>query len=181
MIKKAEYEQIKKEVLERLDQAKIILTEEEKNNIEIADFGLEDIYIIGLQLITYINTNRVCVKELILLPNQTCPEHYHPPFNDYEGKEETFRCRQGEVYLYVEGEPTENPKVKPPKETADYYSVFKEIHLMPGEQYTINENTKHWFKAGNEGAIISEFSTPSYDERDIFTNPNITREPEVER
>lgn len=33
----------------------------------------------------------------------------------------------------------------------------------------------HWFKAGEEGAIVSEFSTPSFDEFDTYENPNIKR------
>ena len=46
---------------------------------------------------------------------------------------------------------------------------------MPGEQYTIDPGIKHWFKAGDEGAVVSEFSSPSYDEYDVFTNPEINR------
>jgi len=46
--------------------------------------------------------------------------------------------------------------------------VWHEIYLRPGEQYTLKEQTRHWFQAGPEGAVISEFSTPSFDEADIF-------------
>ncbi|MGD1821607.1 MAG: D-lyxose/D-mannose family sugar isomerase [Pleomorphochaeta sp.] len=52
--------------------------------------------------------------------------------------------------------------------------------LNPGEQYTIYPNTLHWFQAGDEGAVVSEFSTTSYDETDIFTNLNIKRIPTVD-
>ena len=47
--------------------------------------------------------------------------------------------------------------------------------LQPGQQYTIAPNTLHWFQAGDEGAIVSEFSTRSRDEFDIFTDPRIRR------
>ena len=50
-----------------------------------------------------------------------------------------------------------------------------EILLLPGEQYTIMPNTKHWFQAGAEGAVISEFSSNSDDASDVFTDPNIKR------
>ena len=50
-----------------------------------------------------------------------------------------------------------------------------EIILSAGEQYTIEPNTKHWFQAGDEGAVVSEFSSPSDDASDIFTNPTIQR------
>ena len=36
------------------------------------------------------------------------------------------------------------------------------------------------FQSGPEGAIVSEFSTPSHDELDIFTDPRIDRMPVVE-
>ena len=42
-------------------------------------------------------------------------------------------------------------------------------------------NTWHWFQAGEEGAIISEFSTKSRDETDIFCDDRIKRIPEVEQ
>jgi D-lyxose ketol-isomerase len=58
--------------------------------------------------------------------------------------------------------------------------VFHEIALRPGEQYTIPPDTLHWFQAGPEGAVVSEFSSRSTDENDIFTNPEIRRETVVE-
>lgn len=176
MISKEDFEKAKTKAAEYFEKAHIIITEDEKSRIEVADFGLGDLWNTGLEILTYVNTARVCAKELIVLPYQTCPEHRHPRINDNEGKEETFRCRYGTVYLYIDGEPTENRAVKPPKGT---YSVFHEIKLTEGQQYTLLPNTKHWFKAGSNGAVVSEFSTSSYDEGDIFTDENIKRIPEV--
>jgi len=150
--------------------AGIVLRDDEKKAVEIADFGLGDFEKEGLSLITYVNTENVCAKEMILLPNQTCPEHYHPE------KEETFRCRKGSVYLYVAGEPTGNIKADVPGE---YYTVFKEIVLHPGDQYTLTPKTWHWFQGGEKGAIVSEFSTTSTDDEDLFRDPGIVREPET--
>src|SRR5689334_5162542 len=99
---------------EYLRRAGIVLSLEEAQNIEVADMGLGELETTGLQLITYVNTERVCAKELVLFPRQTCPEHRHPPIGDDPGKEETFRCRSGTVYLYVEGSPTPNPAARPP-------------------------------------------------------------------
>lgn len=176
-MKKSEYLSQVEKALGYYEKANIVLTEEEKNRIEVADFGLGRINEIGLQLLTYINTARVCAKEMVLLPWQACPEHRHIPTNGIEGKEETFRCRYGKVYLYVEGGNRTDVSVKLP-DTA--LTAFKERVLLPGEQYTIMPNTKHWFIAGDEGAVISEFSTHSTDETDIFTDENITREPLIE-
>jgi D-lyxose ketol-isomerase len=92
---------------------------------------------------------------------------------------ETFRCRSGLVWLYVEGEPAAYPKATVPAGDEAWYTVFHEIELRPGDQYTIPPDTLHWFQAGPHGAIVSEFSSTSRDESDIFTDPRIRRAPEV--
>ncbi len=161
--------------LRMFDEAGIVLTEAEKASIEIAGFGLDDLLNQGLELITYVNTDRYCAKDLVLFPGQTCPEHKHPPVGSDPGKMETFRCRSGKVLLYIEGEPTSPIQGIVPSGSEAYYTVFHEIELLPGEQFTIPPNTLHWFQAGSEGAIVSEFSSTSRDESDIFTDPNIRR------
>src|ERR671933_265385 len=109
-----------------LAEAGVVLTPEEQSAIEVTDFGLGRLEEIGLQLVVYVNTDRVCAKELVLFPHQTCPEHRHPPVDGH-----------GDVLL------------------------------RPGEQFTIMPDTLHWFRAGDEGAIVSEFSTRSRDETDV--------------
>jgi len=179
MLSKEEYNYYKKKVLNFFDESNIILSEKEKENIEIADFGLERLNEFGLQLIEYINTERVCSKDLVLFPKQICPEHIHPDIGGLPGKEETFRCRYGQVYLYINGKFTPDPKASIPKDKKKYFTVWHEISLHPGEQFTIPPNTLHWFQSGKEGAIISEFSTKSTDENDIFTDPHIQRIPKI--
>ena len=138
-----------------LADAGIVLTPAERDAIEVADFGLGRLEEIGLALVVYVNTERVCAKELVLLPGQRCPEHRHPPADGDPGKEETFRCRGGSVRLHVDG--------------------HGDVVLRPGGQFTIPPNTLHSFEAGDEGAIVSEFSTRSRDETDVFTDPRIRR------
>ncbi|MGC8669055.1 MAG: D-lyxose/D-mannose family sugar isomerase [Chthonomonadales bacterium] len=179
MITREQYEAAVRKAKEYLTKACIVLTPEEANRIEVADFGLGDLERTGLEIVTYVNTERCCAKELVLFPHQTCPEHRHPPIDGDPGKEETFRCRWGTVYLYVPGEPTPNPQAKPPEGSEAYFTVKHEVKLTPGDQYTLYPNTLHWFQAGPEGAIVSEFSTRSRDESDVFTDPRIVREPEV--
>ena len=157
-------------------KANIIVRDDEE--IEVADFGLNRVEEIGLQICVYVNTERVCAKEMVLLPFQTCPEHWHIPSYGREGKEETFRCRYGKVYLYVEGEGScDSIHAKLPNTKT---TVYHEIVLNPGEQYTLMPETKHWFQAGENGAVISEFSTTSTDETDIFTDEEIVRIPQIE-
>ena len=141
-----------------LAEAGIVLTPREREQIEVADFGLGRLREVGLQLLVYVNTDRYCAKELVLYPGQLCPEHRHPPFGGGPGKEETFRVRAGEVTLWVGDE---------------------ELLLRPGEQYTIPPDTLHRFQAGPDGAVVTEFSSTSRDDLDVFTDPAITRAPEV--
>jgi D-lyxose ketol-isomerase len=155
----------------------IVLTDEEEGRLEIADFGLGQLDRIGLQLLTYVNTSRVCAKEIVLKPRQICPEHRHPPVLAEDGKEETFRCRRGTVYLYVEGVAAAAPRADLTEQERASFSVWREVVLTPGLQHTIMPNTKHWFQAGDEIAVVTEFSTRSTDENDIFTDPRIVRRP----
>jgi D-lyxose ketol-isomerase len=138
-----------------LAAAGIVLTERERAELEVADLGLGQLEEVGLQLVVYVNNDRYCAKELVLFPHQLCPEHRHPPVDDDPGKQETFRVRSGEVTLFVAG--------------------HGEMTLRPGDQFTIPPDTLHWFRAGDEGAIISEFSSRSRDEHDVFTDPRIVR------
>src|ERR1043166_5275538 len=126
-----------------LAEAGIVLTPLEREQIEIADFGLGRLEEVGLQIVVYVNTDRVCAKELVLFPHQRCPEHRHPPVDGEPGKEETFRVRRGAVNLHVEG--------------------AGDIVLAPGEQYTPPPTPLPSFGAGDGGAIVSEFSTTSRD------------------
>ena len=164
----------KEKVFQAFLEPNIVFTSDELNNIEYADFGLSNFENEGLNLIVYENNDRYCAKEMVLLPNQTCPEHLHPDRNGSPGKQETFRCRKGSVYLIVEGK-SGDVKAKVPNGKESFYTVKHEILLLPGEQYTIMPNTKHWFQAGAEGAVISEFSSNSDDASDVFTDPNIKR------
>ena len=93
-----------------LAEAGIVLTPAEREAIEIADFGLGDLERYGLQIVVYVNTERVCAKELVLFPGQACPEHRHPPVGGEPGKEETFRVRRGSVLLWVDGAGRDRPR-----------------------------------------------------------------------
>jgi D-lyxose ketol-isomerase len=140
---------------EQLTAAGIVLTDAERGAIEVADFGLSRLREQGLMLLVYVNTDRYCAKELVLYPGQECPEHRHPPFDGTPGKEETFRCRRGLVTLRVAGE---------------------ELVLKPGDQHTIPPDTLHSFRAGPDGAVVTEFSSTSRDELDVFSDPSVRRE-----
>jgi D-lyxose ketol-isomerase len=75
----------------------IRITEEETNKIDVVDFGLGHLDAEGIQVLTLVQTERISVKVLVLMPNQTEPEHWHPPVGDDPGKEETIRVVCGTV------------------------------------------------------------------------------------
>jgi D-lyxose ketol-isomerase len=175
VLSQAEIVAARRRAAEILAGAGTVLTAEERETIEIADFGLSRLDEIGLEVVVYVNTDRYCAKELVLFPRQTCPEHRHPPFEGTPGKEETFRCRTGVVYLYIEGEPAPSPAARLADADRAAFTVWHEIALHPGEQYTIPPETLHWFQAGDEGAIVSEFSSTSRDDLDVWTDPRIRR------
>jgi len=158
MITREEQQAAREYAAKELAAAGVALAGDERERIEVADFGLGELRTTGLMLLVYVNTDRYCAKELVLYPRQICPEHRHPPFSGTPGKEETFRCRRGSVELWVAGD---------------------RIPLEPGEQFTIPPDTLHWFQAGDEGAVASEFSSASRDDLDIFTDPRIVRAPRV--
>ena len=158
MITREEQRAAQEYAVEELAAAGIVLTGDELERIEVADFGLGELRTTGLMLLVYVNTDRYCAKELVLYPGQVCPEHRHPPFEGTPGKEETFRCRRGSVELWVDGQ---------------------RFRLQPGEQHTIPPDTLHWFQAGEEGAVVSEFSSTSRDDLDVFTDRRIVRAPRV--
>jgi D-lyxose ketol-isomerase len=155
MITREERRQAQVYAAEQLAAAGFAVNDAERDAIEVADFGLSRLRDQGLMVLVYVNTDRYCAKELVLYPGQSCPEHRHPPFDGTPGKEETFRCRRGLVRLSVDG---------------------KEIVLHPGDQHTIPPDTLHSFQAGPEGAVVSEFSSTSRDDLDVFTDPNVRRE-----
>jgi D-lyxose ketol-isomerase len=175
MLSKKEAAQRRQYAASLFRTAGIHITQAEKQRIETADFGLGQFEETGLAVLVYVNTLRCCAKELAMWPRQTCPEHMHPSVGSEPGKEETFRCRWGKLWLYVAGRKSPAIHCRPPAGREKTYTVWRQIELKPGDQFTISPNTLHWFQAGHKGAVVSEFSTRSTDESDIFTDPEIQR------
>lgn len=106
MITRAEQKTARERAAQMIGQSGLRITEEEANKIEVLDFGLSHLDIEGIQVLTLAQTERISVKVLVLSPNQTEPEHWHPPVGKDPGKEETIRVVSGTVYFYVQGENT---------------------------------------------------------------------------
>lgn len=178
MITRQEWQEAREWAWQFVRQAGVVVGDNECDCIEVADLGLSELSITGLQILTLINTKWIGVKLLILRPHQFFPQHRHPPSrtDDYPGKEEIFRGQRGEAYLYVPGEPTATPKANPPRHRRPYCTVWHEVVLGPGDQYVCPPNTWHWFQAGPQGAVVWSFSSRTTDAQDEFTDPAVTRQ-----
>jgi len=174
MITKEQQKTAQKRAAEMIRQAGIKITEKEANSVGIVDFGLSNLEKEGVQVLTLIQTERISVKVLVLFPNQTEPEHWHPPVGDDPGKEETVRVISGIVYFYIPGEDTLKEGFIP-EGKEDYYTVRKEIVMKPSDQITLAPGEKHWFQARDKGAVMYSFSTIARDALDQFTDPDIVR------
>jgi D-lyxose ketol-isomerase len=144
MLTKKQYREAQRRALEYMLKARVVLSEEEKQNIGVADFGLSDLEHQGGQILTFFNTDRISAKVIVLFPWQILPEHWHPQIGNDIGKKEVMRVRSGEVYLYMPGDPTPNPRTKiVPEEKKTFYRVARNyfasrrsIHYPPPELST---------------------------------------------
>ncbi len=72
MITKEEQREAQRYAADRLAEAGVVLTDDDRAAIEVADLGLGRLRETGVQLFVYVNTDRYCAKELVLYPRQTC-------------------------------------------------------------------------------------------------------------
>lgn len=170
----SEYEAAKKAAASMILSAGIQISENETANIEIVDFGLNDLKKEGAQILTLVQTERISVKIIALFPHQTEPEHWHPRVGDDPGKEETIRVVKGLLYLYTPGANTLKEGELPENKDKEY-SCRNELVMQVNDQVTLTPGTKHWFMAGNEGVVIYSYSTTARDILDKFTDPRVVR------
>jgi D-lyxose ketol-isomerase len=174
MITRARQKSAQESAALMITRSGIRIREDEKAGIEVVDFGLGRLEEEGVQVLTLLQTGRISVKVLVLMPNQTEPEHWHPPVGEDPGKEETIRVVSGTVFFYVQGEDTlKHGFLVKGKE--EYYTLRHEIILKPGDQITFQPGEKHWFQARDEGAVLFSFSSVARDAMDRFTDPDIVR------
>jgi D-lyxose ketol-isomerase len=175
VITRTELESARRRAMGMLERAGIVARPDELERIEVADMGLSELEQSGVQILTLVDTDEIAAKVLVSFPWQTEPEHKHPRLGEYAGKEETIRCQWGELYLYGPGEPTPNPKGRPPEHRRHTYTVWHEVVLRPGDQVTFPPDTPHWFQGGPDGAVFWSFSTKATDVADVFTDPEVQR------
>ena len=174
MITKFEQREAQQRAATMMRVAGIEILDAEIEKIEVVDFGLSQLSVEGVQVFTMVNTDRLAAKVLVMFPNQTEPEHWHPKVGDDPGKQETIRHIWGDLRFYVEGPDTlREGFIVPGKDEA--YTLRNEIVLQPGDQLTFEPYEKHWFQGGPRGAVLYSFSTTVRDGLDGFTDPAIQR------
>ena len=163
MLTGRQVQQARERAAATLEAAGLKLTPEEREGIEVVDFARNVLEDVGAQIVVYVNTERFCAKEIVLFPNQTCAEHRHPPFDGTPGKEETFRVRRGTRRRARHGQTGAGTRPR-----ARSFSTRRAVHGAAGTRST-------GFRPGPEGAIVSEFSTRSREDLDVFTDPEMAR------
>ena len=68
MIDRFQYQKAVEKASAMLQEAGLAITPAERERFEVADFGLNELEKTGLQIITYVNTDRCCAKEIIMTP-----------------------------------------------------------------------------------------------------------------
>ena len=178
MITKTEQVKAQRRAAEVIRKAGITITDKEADSIETVDFGLNNLAKEGVQVLTLVQTERISIKVLVLFPNQTEPEHWHPPVGDDPGKEEIVRIIAGTVYFYIPGEETfKEGFIVEGKD--DCYTMRQEVVMNPADQIILAPGEKHWFQTRETGAVMYSFSTIARDALDQFTDPKIVRITEV--
>lgn len=174
MIKRSIYEKAKKDAATLIKNAGVVISKKEIDDMDIADFGLSDLYTEGAQILSLYDTEKITGRVIALFPYQTEPEHWHIAVNNLEGKEETIRIISGTLLMFVEGESNVlNGKI--PEKNSQFYTCKKEIVMKPCDVLTLKAGEKHWFQAADKPVVFYTMSTVAKDAYDPFTNPNIVR------
>lgn len=174
MITEEELLQARKEAADLIRQAGIYISPAEEEKITAADFGLSRLRKEGVQILTLFETDRIAAKILVLFPYQTEPEHWHPAVGEDPGKEEIIRALWGDLYFYIPGEDNMEKGFLVEGKTS-CYTMRHEVVMDKGDQLILPPGTKHWFQAGERGAVMYSFSTTVRDVMDQFSDPDIVR------
>jgi D-lyxose ketol-isomerase len=161
---------MRQEYVDLIRRSGFPVADTEWETLEVNDFGLSNLPHEGFAFIDILRSPRLRVTLLVLLPNQSLPQHVHPPYEGEQGKEETIRVLFGQTKVYVRGEAT-NPEMAIPAGKDPYYTARQEFCINPGEQYTVSPNAEHWFQGGPEGSVNICFQNRVDETRNLFWDP----------
>ena len=119
------------EYLDLLCRSGFPIKDTERKAMEISDFGLGNLRSEGFAFIDILRSARLRITLIALLPNQTLPQHVHPPYEGEQGKEETIRVLSGQTKVYIKGKATA-PDMLVPAGKDPFYTARQEICLDSG-------------------------------------------------
>ncbi len=165
-----DFENAKQQAAELLRKSGFPVTDEEWTRLQVNDFGLANLSHEGFAFIDILRSPRVRITLLILLPNQTLPQHLHPSYEEESGKEETLRVLYGQTKVYIRGEQNvQDVRIPPGK--GDYYTARHEILLLPGQQHSVQPTVEHWFQGGPDGSVNIAFQNRVDETKNLFYDP----------
>jgi D-lyxose ketol-isomerase len=171
MVKRDEVTELKKQVTEIIENSGFSVSQKELDEIDYADFGLDDIFEQGAQIISLLDTDKISVRLIVLIPGQAEPEHYHLT------KQETLRLVWGRMDLFTNEALTGSTQSEISESTiSGFYKSNNKLEMKPSDQITMKAGIKHWFQAKKKGALMLSFSNTAQDNTDIFTDPNVIRQ-----
>ena len=141
------------------------------------DFGLGRFTEVGMAGILWINNleHNYMGHDIYLLAGQRIPEHGHDKTDKAESKKEGWLVRHGMIHTYSEGQPTPGADADIPEAEKKYWIAKTKNKLMPGEvDYLKVPATMHWMRAGDEGAIVTEFATFHDGDGLKFSTPGVS-------
>jgi D-lyxose ketol-isomerase len=115
------------------------------------------------------------------------PKNAKNPRFHFEGKSETFKMVYGDAVLFsdkavvlTKAQGKDRIPASFKKRIAEIrkekaVTTKKMIYMGPGSEVLLPKGTLHALLAGKKGAVFLEFSTPTLDEADIFTDKKIIR------
>lgn len=144
----------------------------------VSDFAQKDFATVGMGGIFWVNNvdHGYFGHDIYLLPGQMLVEHKHKPVEGGAAKMETWQVRHGSAYFFGEGEATEPMPVKIPQSQIDNGGANSRncTFLEEGGIHTLNRlEAWHYIIAGPNGAIISEYATPHYNDALVFANKSV--------
>lgn len=152
------------------------LSQNLRANMWVSDFGLGNFVEVGMAGMFWVNDqkNNYTALEMILLPNQMIPEHWHEKSEIAAAKMESWHIRYGCTHTYGEGAPTVPIAAKIPESQTPYVTVRHETTLRVGEVAGIKRPLElHWQQACPSGAVMTEYSTFHDGKAVKFTDPHV--------
>lgn len=166
----------KRAYLEFMEEAGYPLSDNVRQNLWVTDYSLGKFLELGLACIFWVNDEKAGYASLdvVLLPGQIIPEHWHEAVEGVPAKMESWNVRYGSTHAFGEGEPTAAISVTIPECERPYLTVMNETRIGVGEVTGLKHPLeRHWQKAGPEGCIMTESATYHSGEALRFANPNV--------